>query len=63
MTVTSEFARWQERYSRPDYTFGKTPNYFLMRCVPLLPKSSRALAIADGESRNGVWLSKLCPSG
>ncbi len=58
MTDTSEFKRWQERYSTPDYAFGKEPNAFLARCRPLLPKSGKALAVADGEGRNGVWLAK-----
>ena len=54
----SEHARWQGRYSTPDYLFGKTPNYFLAACKPLLPKSGKALAVADGEARNGVWLAE-----
>ena len=58
MIDTSEFKRWQERYSTPDYAFGKEPNAFLARCRPLLPKSGKALAVADGEGRNGVWLAK-----
>jgi len=57
-TSTAEFQRWQERYSTPDYTFGKEPNEFLVRCRPLLPRSGNALAVADGEGRNGVWLAK-----
>jgi SAM-dependent methyltransferase len=56
--TVSEQARWQERYSIADYLFGKAPNYFLASCKPLLPKSGRALAVADGESRNGVWLAE-----
>ena len=58
MIDTSEFKRWQERYSTPEYAFGKEPNAFLARCRPLLPKSGKALAVADGEGRNGVWLAK-----
>src|SRR5947208_16946032 len=58
MTDTAEFQRWQQRYSTPDYAFGKEPNEFLARCRPLLPRSGRALAVADGEGRNGVWLAK-----
>ncbi len=58
MTDTPEFKRWQERYSTPEYAFGKEPNAFLARCQPLLPKSGKALAVADGEGRNGVWLAK-----
>jgi SAM-dependent methyltransferase len=54
----SEHARWQDRYSIPDYLFGKTPNYFLASCKALLPKSGKALAVADGEARNGVWLAE-----
>jgi SAM-dependent methyltransferase len=53
-----EYERWQERYSGPEYAFGKEPNYFLQSCERLLPASGRALAIADGEGRNGVWLAE-----
>ena len=52
----SEYERWQNRFSGPDYAFGKEPNYFLKSCEQLLPRSRRALAVADGEGRNGVWL-------
>src|SRR6202030_4611215 len=55
---TSEHARWQGRYGISDYLFGKVPNYFLAACKPLLPKSGKALAVADGEARNGVWLAE-----
>jgi SAM-dependent methyltransferase len=58
MTNTAEFQRWQERFSTPDYTFGKEPNEFLVRCRPLLPQTGKVLAVADGEGRNGVWLAK-----
>ena len=58
MTNPEEFQRWQDRYSTPEYAFGKEPNLFLARCKPLLPKSGKALAVADGEGRNGVWLAK-----
>jgi SAM-dependent methyltransferase len=54
----SEYERWEARYAAPDYTFGKEPNYFLASCKPLLPRSGRALAVADGEGRNGVWLAE-----
>src|ERR1700759_3854182 len=55
---TSEHARWQGRYGISDYLFGKAPNYFLASCKDLLPKSGKALAVADGEARNGVWLAE-----
>jgi ubiquinone/menaquinone biosynthesis C-methylase UbiE len=54
----SEYTRWEERFAKPDYEFGKAPNDFLVRCKPLLPKSGKALAVADGEGRNGVWLAE-----
>ena len=57
MTKT-ELEHWQERYSTPDYRFGKAPNEFLVRCKPLLPRTGKALAVADGEGRNGVWLAQ-----
>jgi SAM-dependent methyltransferase len=55
---SSEHARWQSRYSAPEYLFGKAPNYFLASCKALLPKAGKALAVADGEARNGVWLAE-----
>ena len=54
----SEFDRWEGRYSAPGYIFGEEPNYFLAACKPLLPTAGRALAVADGEGRNGVWLAE-----
>ena len=54
----SEYERWQGRYGVPDYIFGKDPNYFIASCKDLLPKSGKALAVADGEGRNGVWLAE-----
>ena len=54
----SEYERWQARFSEPGYAFEKEPNYFLKSCAQLLPRSSRALAIADGEGRNGIWLAE-----
>src|SRR6267142_1384081 len=54
----SEYERWEGRFGVPDYIFGKAPNYFLASCKALLPRSGKALAIADGEGRNGVWLAE-----
>jgi SAM-dependent methyltransferase len=54
----SEYERWETRYAVPEYAFGKDPNYFLKSCSALLPPSGRALAVADGEGRNGVWLAQ-----
>jgi SAM-dependent methyltransferase len=55
---SSEYERWEERYRVADYVFGTEPNYFLASCRALLPASGRALAVADGEGRNGVWLAE-----
>src|SRR6476659_3138225 len=53
-----EYARWEARYAAPGYAFGTAPNHFLASCKPLLPRSGRVLAVADGEGRNGVWLAE-----
>jgi ubiquinone/menaquinone biosynthesis C-methylase UbiE len=58
MTDKAEYERWQARFAAPDYVFGTAPSYFLAQCKPLLPKSGTALAIADGEGRNSVWLAQ-----
>ena len=58
MTKSPEYARWETRFAKPEYEFGKAPNDFLVRCKPLLPTSGTALAVADGEGRNGVWLAE-----
>jgi SAM-dependent methyltransferase len=54
----SEFENWQQRYSGAAYVFGEEPNAFLVSRRDLLPKGARALAVADGEGRNGVWLAE-----
>jgi SAM-dependent methyltransferase len=54
----SEFERWEKRFSVPDYLFGTEPNAFLKSQAHMLPKSGTALAVADGEGRNGVWLAE-----
>jgi len=56
--VTSEFTNWQQRYSTPEFIFGTAPNEFLVRCKGLLPHTGKALAVADGEGRNGVFLAQ-----
>jgi SAM-dependent methyltransferase len=56
--MSEEYKRWEARYSTPDYAFGKEPNYFLVKCKPLLPPTGQVLAVADGEGRNSVWLAE-----
>ena len=50
-------AMWDKRFSTPDYVFGEEPNAFLVSQAALLGKG-HALALADGEGRNSVWLAK-----
>jgi glutamyl/glutaminyl-tRNA synthetase len=54
----SEYDRWEGRFAAPEYIFGTAPNAFLAAQKKLLPKRGRALAVSDGEGRNGVWLAE-----
>jgi SAM-dependent methyltransferase len=47
---------WDAKYADADYHFGTEPNAFLARQAARLPEAGQALAVADGEGRNGVWL-------
>ena len=53
-----ELDRWQGRYAVPENIFAEKPNAFLASTKQLLPMKGRALAMADGEGRNGVWLAE-----
>ncbi len=59
MSGSPEFERWQQRFGEPGYLFGTAPNAFLKSQAALLGKSGRALSIADGEGRNGVFMAEL----
>jgi len=50
---------WDSRYDREDYLFGEAPNAFLAGQVDWLRAGMSALAVADGEGRNGVWLAQM----
>jgi 2-polyprenyl-3-methyl-5-hydroxy-6-metoxy-1,4-benzoquinol methylase len=50
---------WDERFNRPDYLFGTEPNAWLATQRALFEPGKRALAVADGEGRNSVWLARL----
>jgi len=54
----SELERWQSRFAAPDYHFGTAPNAFLKSQAHRLKAGQKALALADGEGRNGVWLAQ-----
>jgi cyclopropane fatty-acyl-phospholipid synthase-like methyltransferase len=49
---------WDERYQGETYLFGEAPNAFLARQAHRLAPGQTALAVADGEGRNGVWLAE-----
>ncbi|MDH4865432.1 class I SAM-dependent methyltransferase [Alcaligenes nematophilus] len=49
---------WDQRYAVDDYVFGTEPNAFLVSQARHLRPGMRALAVADGEGRNGVWLAR-----
>lgn len=50
--------QWDERYAQPGFLFGEAPNAFLKSRHQLLKPGSSALAVADGEGRNGVWMAE-----
>jgi SAM-dependent methyltransferase len=54
----SQADTWNERYGQESFYFGTEPNAFLSRQRHLLPAGGKALAVADGEGRNGVWLAQ-----
>ena len=51
-------ATWDQRYSDPDFVFGTEPNAYLADQAGRLQPGGRALAVADGEGRNSVWLAR-----
>ena len=59
MTDGEERDRWNARFGADGYLFGTAPNAFLASQGSLLRPGQRALAVADGEGRNGVWLASL----
>lgn len=54
--MSSDF--WDARYATDDYIFGTAPNVFLASQAALIQPGMQALAVADGEGRNGVWLAE-----
>ena len=67
MDVKALQAFWDERYAGSEFAFGETPNDFLVEQLAAHPPLAQAggtalpmtaLALADGEGRNGVWLAQ-----
>ena len=49
---------WNEKYADAEYFYGQAPNQWLVMNRERFPATGRALAIADGEGRNGVYLAE-----
>jgi SAM-dependent methyltransferase len=49
---------WDERYASGDFQFGEAPNRYLEELRPWFAPGQRALALGDGEGRNGAWLAQ-----
>ncbi|WP_426955891.1 methyltransferase domain-containing protein [Muricoccus radiodurans] len=54
----SDAAAWDARYGDGGFAFGEAPNRGLEALLPRLRPGMRALALGDGEGRNGVWLAE-----
>ena len=57
-TGPASAAFWNARYANDEYIFGTAPNRFLASQAELIQPGMRALAVADGEGRNSVWLAE-----
>ena len=55
--MRSDQKRWDERFRKKEFAFGKEANPFLKRHIALLPKG-KALDIATGEGRNAIFLAQ-----
>jgi 2-polyprenyl-3-methyl-5-hydroxy-6-metoxy-1,4-benzoquinol methylase len=49
---------WDQRFAGPEFVFGTEPNAYLAAQRELFVPGKRALALADGEGRNSVWLAR-----
>lgn len=50
--------KWDERYSAPEFAYGKEPNLFFKEWLPKFQPGT-ILMPADGEGRNGVFAARL----
>ena len=51
-------ATWHERFDTSEYVYGTDPNEFIEMMQTRLKLSGRALAIAEAEGRNAVYLAE-----
>jgi SAM-dependent methyltransferase len=58
MTDDAARQQWNQRFAAEGYVFGTAPNQFLVSQKHLLRRGDAALAVADGEGRNGVFLAE-----
>lgn len=49
---------WENRFATPEYIFGQEPSVFLAEHAHLLTQGATALAVADGEGRNSVFMAQ-----
>ena len=49
---------WDQRYNVPEYIFGEAPCQWLTMNRHRLPTAGDALALGDGDGRNGVYLAE-----
>lgn len=49
---------WNERFATSEFVFGKAPSQFLVEQVAYLTPGQSALAVADGEGRNSVYMAE-----
>ena len=56
--ILENFRMWNKRYAKPGYLFGTEPAEFLGSHLRYLANGASALAVADGEGRNSVFMAK-----
>ena len=49
---------WDERFSQPEYYYGKLPNDFLKEQAGVFPKAGQLLSLGEGEGRNAVFMAQ-----
>ena len=54
----AEQSFWDQRYDREEYLFGTAPSGFLVAHQDYLTPGATALAVADGEGRNAVFMAE-----
>ena len=55
LAAQKDQSRWDKHYDIEEFLFGTEPIHFLKENINLLPKG-KALDLAMGEGRNGVYL-------